>query len=363
MADAINRPNPTAAASGAETFADRERRNPYFRWLMHLGLPAAASLIMHAALLVFLAVRTWQVFATNAVGEYGATVVSSDPLAGAFQWTGADALPQPDEVPADALNALKDLSDVGDFSLRDLTRMESASGAGDSQGDSFGIGEGRLSLHGVGGGAGESGTGGFGSGVGGGGRGVGTVGMWGKTVAANRIAYVVDFSGSIIVAVDDLKRELKRSIGALKPSQAFNVLVFFGIPAGGQDQYKTESFAPKLVAAEDQARREFMQWLDRRSPMGGTEPLPAIRRALSMNPEAILFFSDGYFDESVVGEIKRANAKVNARICCYAFDELLLQQSDDLPPRMTDGARRLERIAQQNNGWTKIVTGADIRRR
>ncbi|TWT44021.1 hypothetical protein RAS1_04270 [Phycisphaerae bacterium RAS1] len=363
MAGTIDKPGAAGRAVAAETFADRERRNPYFRWLVHLGLPAAASLVVHSVLLVLLAVRTWQVLSATPAGEYGATVVSGDPLAGAFQWSGADALPQPDDVPPDALDALRDLSDVGDFSLRDLTQMESSSGAGASEGDSFGIGEGRLSLHGVGAGAGESGTGGFGSGVGGGGRGVGTAGMWGKTIAANRIAYVVDFSGSIIVAVDDLKRELKRSIAGLRASQTFNVIVFFSLATGQQDQYKTESFAPKLVPAEDDARRDFIQWLDRKSPMGGTEPLPALRRAISMNPEAILFFSDGYFDEAVVGEVKRANARANARIFCYVFDELLLQQSDDLPPRMTDGARRLERIAQQNNGWIKIVTGSDIRRR
>jgi hypothetical protein len=96
--------------------------------------------------------------------------------------------------------------------------------------------------------------------------------------------------------------------------------------------------------------------------MGSTEPLAAVRRALAGKPDAIFFFSDGYFDESVVEEILRANRSVKARIHCLVFDELLLQDTSGLP-HLTDGARRMQRIADASGGKLKIVTASDLKRR
>ena len=53
--------------------------------------------------------------------------------------------------------------------------------------------------------------------------------------------------------------------------------------------------------------------------------------------------------------------EARAQIHCLVFDELLLQNTSGLP-QMTDGARRMKRIADQNGGKTKIVTGADLGR-
>ena len=96
--------------------------------------------------------------------------------------------------------------------------------------------------------------------------------------------------------------------------------------------------------------------------MGETEPLQAIQRALALQPEAIFFFSDGYFDDAIVDEIARANRPSQTRIFCLVFDELLLQDTSGLPRRETEGVRRLKRVAEGNRGQIKIVTGKDLAR-
>ncbi len=66
------------------------------------------------------------------------------------------------------------------------------------------------------------------------------------------------------------------------------------------------------------------------------------------------------FPGGVWDQIRKANERVRAKIWCFVFDDILLQDNTGLTPRKTDGARRLERIANQNNGFFKIVTGSDL---
>lgn len=343
-----------------EAAPDRERRNPFYRWLMHLGLPLVLSVVIHVGVFTGAALKTFAVLvrAEITVEDYEAGLVESpeDRLDEAFQWAEEVTLDTPDEDQLDEL-------DLSDFSRVDTFDESALSDAGDDlgagEGEGLGLGEGRFSMLGIGSGAAEAGEGGFGSGMGGRGGRLGQAGVWGVRVQANRIVYVVDFSGSIIVAVDDLKRELKRSISDLKPSQSFNVIVFYSEGTGSSGRFKSDSFESQLQPATAETRRRFYEWLDRKSPRGETEPLQSMKRALAMRPEAVFFFSDGYFDDSVVDEVSRANRAARARIICFVFDEILLGDMSGLP-RETDGARRLRRIAEENRGVAKIVTGKDL---
>ena len=362
--DPTRLPGASAPAVVVETPVDREVRNPFFRYLMHLGLPVTVSVIVHVGLLGFLGLKTFDVLTRSLpeVGEYEASLTESlaDQMKDALRWADTNVLDAPDDMtPEESLESLTALQDLTDFDVRDLDAADIGGGGGDGSG--LGIGDGALTLLGTGSGSGEAGSGGFGSGLGGGGARIGMAGIWDLTIRANKIAYVVDFSGSIIVAVDDLKRELKRSIGRLKPSQSFNVVVFYSSGGGLDERVQTESFKSKLEPADEPIRREFFEWIDRKAPRGRTEPLGAMRRALALKPEAVFFFSDGYFDDSVVDEINRANNSARARIYCLVFDELLLQDTSGLP-RQTDGSRRLTQIAKDNGGKVKIVTGEDLAR-
>jgi hypothetical protein len=348
--------NPITAA-----LADREARNPHLRWLLHLGLPLAVSVLVHLGLMAFLALKTFSALTQPGIefGSWQGTVVEAPNPASAFQW-GDVSLPRPPtELPdAAALDSLTALPALSDSSLRALDRPDQG---GTAPGTGLGLGEGSLSLLGTGAGAGTPGTGGFGSGLGGGTQ-LGQAGIWDLRIRANKVVYVVDFSGSIVVAVDELKRELKRSIGRLTPAQSFDVILFFSSGGGQDEKVRTESFKPKLEPADEATRREFFTWIDRKAPMGVTEPLDAMRRALSLKPEAIFFFSDGYFQDSVVDEIERANHTSRTRIFAVVFDELLLQDTSGLPRRETEGTRRLRQIAEASGAQVKIVTGKDLAR-
>lgn len=347
-----------------DTVVDRELRNPFYRYLMHLGLPITLSIVIHVVALILAGFYGFAVITRDAieVGDYNASLTESlaDRMKDAFQWNNLNLLETPDESEEEAsFEQLMNPLDVPDLTLSDL--RDPGTGAGEGSG--LGIGDGTLSLLGTGSGATEAGRGGFGQGLGGGGARIGTAGIWDLTIRANTIAYVVDFSGSILVAVDDLKRELKKSIGRLKSTQSFNVIIFYSSGGGRDERVKTETFKTKLEPAIEVTRREFFTWIDRKAPRGRTEPLGAMKRALSLSPEAVFFFSDGYFDDTVVGEINRANRRARAKIFCLVFDDQLLGDTSGLAPRETDGSRRLRRIAEANRGQVKIVTGKDLRRR
>lgn len=338
-----------------ESLADREARNPTLRWLLHFGMPMGASFAIHLILFVILAATGWAVAqrANVDVGEYEAGITEGlgDKLAEGFKWPGEEEIKTP-ETDLSKLDSLADLTDLTNLDSRDMNADQ-----GLNEDSSLGFGEGRGDILGLGTGAGEAGTGGFGGGLGSGRRaGGGAVGLWGEQFVANKVAYVIDFSGSIIVAHEDLVRELKKSVSSLKAFQSFNAYVFFSTPAG---KNVTDQFAPGLQAATPDAKRAFFSWIDKQIPQGGTEPLAALLRAIKIEPDVVIFLSDGYFDEPIVEEIAKANRRVKARFLCFVFDEILLRDVGG-KPRETDGAKRLQRIARDSNGKTKIVTGADL---
>lgn len=329
-------------------------------YLRSMGLPMGISALIHLVVIGLLGLHTWRVLSADPDGEYE---IGLRPLprlpAGTFIWPGP-ATAQPSDP--------ENIRPVPEFEvppLQPLRGMESrdpqASDLADDTGG-FGLGEsGRSGLLGLGGGAGEGGGAGLGEGFGQG-SGIGHASIWDLRVSGNRFAYVIDFSGSIVVVVDELKRELKRSIGQLRSGQMFNVILFYSTLADRRERFATESFAPDLQPASVEVKRRVFEWLDRKAPMGSTDPLPAMKRALALAPQAIFFFSDGYFDDKVVEEIARANRTVQAQIHCVVFDEILLANVSGAA-QMSDGARRLKRIAEASGGKFKIVTGADLKRR
>ncbi len=354
---------PVAAADApGETLADREARVAALRWTLHIGLPLAISLVLHIVVITVLGWKTFDVAGRPraAVGEYEATLTErfEDRFDEALDWSVSDMLPVPSDAPEvaepDESGALDELA-LSEFASEDAT----AGGLGLGAGEGLGLSDADLVLLGTGGGAGGAGTGGLGAGFGGGGGSVGQVGLWSLRVRADRVVYVVDFSGSIIVAVDDLKRELVRSVSRLAPGQLFDVIIFYSTGAGQDESLRTESFRPQLEPADERTRRAFFHWLADRVPRGRTEPLDAIQHALALGPDAIFFLSDGFFADRIVDDIERANRSVGARICCLVFDEILLQDTTGLP-RETEGVRRLKRIAEANGGKVKIVTGQDL---
>ncbi len=348
-------PGPVANPYGKhDTLPDREARNPYLRFVLHLGAPLSVSLVIHALVLSATGLVTFAAFTRpTGLAEYEAGIRPID-VSGEFRFGASEALttPAPDELSLDDLL----LTQVNPTDIRfDDVSPDASFNAGD-----LGIGAGTGGgLLGTGSGAGEAGTGGFGSGFGGRPT-MPTAGVWNLNVAANRVVYVVDFSGSIITVVEDLKRELKRSVGRLNRSQSFNVILFYG-----KGRSFTESFQADLTPATGDAKQRFISWIDERGPEGGTNPLPAVERALRQSPEAIFFFSDGLFDEELVDRITAANRRTEAQFVCLLFDDQVFADVSGLPQAINQQAQRLKRLAERNTGRAdsaafKIVTLQDL---
>lgn len=111
---------------------------------------------------------------------------------------------------------------------------------------------------------------------------------------ARRIVYVLDASGSMIASFQLVVQELERSLDALSPRQSFAVLVFPGAHGTPQDDEHWGMAPPKgkLIPATTTTKSEAIRWLDDSViPSGGSNPIPALREALKLDPDVVFLLS------------------------------------------------------------------------
>jgi Ca-activated chloride channel family protein len=110
-------------------------------------------------------------------------------------------------------------------------------------------------------------------------------------ITARDYVFIVDVSGSMsgfpLAVTKTLMRDL---IGNLNPSDSFNVLLFAGTSA---------LLAPEPLAANPENLQRAIAFIDRQQGGGGTELLPALRRALALpgaddRARSIVIATDGY---------------------------------------------------------------------
>lgn len=113
-------------------------------------------------------------------------------------------------------------------------------------------------------------------------------------VPPREYVFIVDVSGSMHGFPLDLSKKLLRDlIGGLRPSDRFNVLLF----AGG-----SELMAHQSLAANQENIGRAIQFIGRQQGGGGTELLPALRRALALPAtgqgvsRSFIVLTDGYVD-------------------------------------------------------------------
>ncbi len=158
---------------------------------------------------------------------------------------------------------------------------------------------------------------------------------------AYSIVYVVDRSGSMILTLEALKSELKRSIAQLEPMQKFHVIFF-----NAGDPLEIEP--AKLLWATLGNKRRAYRFIDSAVAEGRTAPGNAIYRALALTPELVYFLTDGDFDPEVVQQISRWNAGgVRINTIAYTSDR---------------GGALLGRIAAQNGGVYRFVSEDQLMR-
>ena len=112
-----------------------------------------------------------------------------------------------------------------------------------------------------------------------------------ETITPREYIFIVDVSGSMHGFPLNVSKELMRNlIGDLKPKERFNILLF----AGGSNL-----FSEKSVAANEENISRAIAFIDKQSGGGGTELLPALKRAMSLPipdnfSRSFVIATDGY---------------------------------------------------------------------
>jgi hypothetical protein len=160
------------------------------------------------------------------------------------------------------------------------------------------------------------------------------------------VVYVCDASGSMVTRFDDLRGEIRRALGGLRPSQSFNVIFFRG------EQAMAASPA-RLLINTGQNRAKTGRFLEDVAPAGETNPIPALEMAFRQQPRMIWLLTDGDFpdNQAVLDFIRKHNTR-KVIINTVAF--------------VTPGdsyERVLRTIAQENGGIFRFVKDSDLQGR
>ncbi len=130
----------------------------------------------------------------------------------------------------------------------------------------------------------------------------------GTTGTGRRICFVVDCSGSMVIALDYVKQELNKAVKRLKPDQYFHIIFF----AGGEP---IEMPGGKLVRASAPSRRKAVPFIEQGKLSRVDNPTAAwqaVTKALNRTfeiktidgsgVELIYLFTDGKFDHNKVNQ-------------------------------------------------------------
>jgi hypothetical protein len=130
-----------------------------------------------------------------------------------------------------------------------------------------------------------------------------SVDFFGGPLAAGRICFVTDCSGSMFGRMGLVRDQLRQAIENLAPNQFFSVLFF------REGQTLLESGSGSLVRAGAASKRKAIDLVESIRPGGATAALPALRRAMELQTpggqkaELIYFLTDG-FDLDEAGAVR-----------------------------------------------------------
>jgi len=157
---------------------------------------------------------------------------------------------------------------------------------------------------------------------------------------AKKTVYIIDRSGSMTDSIDFVKYELKRSIRGLDDSQEFHIIFYSSGPP-------VEMPTQRLVSATDRNKQLAFEFINGILPQGETDPSKALERAFSCQPDVIYLLTDGEFNKTLVGFVKRLNVGGKVTVHTIGF----LYQT---------GEQVLKQIANDNNGTYKFVSEKDL---
>lgn len=165
---------------------------------------------------------------------------------------------------------------------------------------------------------------------------------------AHHVVYVIDRSGSMIANFDDIRREALLSIGRLKESQDFHVILF-------ADSRAIELGAGKLLPPTQGNKIKAAEFLASAKAAQGSDPIPALRKAFDSLDKAsaapgklIYLLTDGDFpdNEKVLAMIRQRNKDGAVHINTYFYGD----------PSDSISRDTLRRIALDNGGVFRSLT-------
>jgi len=166
--------------------------------------------------------------------------------------------------------------------------------------------------------------------------------FFGQAGNAYKVVYVVDVSASLWIYIDEIAREMKRSIRDLVPTQRFHIVL-------ARPQRVEELSSRRLVPAIRRYKEEagaFLETITGRMEPGKADPVEAMRRAFAVEPELIYFLSDGDYrdvEQALEQTLRQLNADKAVKITVIGFGP---------SPR---ARALLERIARNHGGHFRAV--------
>ncbi len=173
--------------------------------------------------------------------------------------------------------------------------------------------------------------------------------FFGAKAQAKNVIYLTDRSGSMIDTFDQVKLEMLRSIGRLRPTQRFRVLLMADGPPKGFPRVK----ASTTTTARRDNKISAGKFIDSALAEGMTDPLPALKDAFATakaadGPTVIFLLTDGVFNDNdrVLAEVAQAKLPQSVVIHTILFG--------NQPP---EAVEVMKKIAKQTGGEYRFVEG------
>jgi hypothetical protein len=177
-------------------------------------------------------------------------------------------------------------------------------------------------------------------------------------VAAKRIVYVVDASGSMLLHLSIVLEELERSLRTLHPTQEFGIIFF------QQNDAIAVPPARSLVSATARNISKAMNWTitsGKVIPSGGSNPIRAMKKAMTLKPDVIYLLSENITGagryEVPAAELLQSLDKLNPIDSRNGVRQV---QINCIQYLTQDPMRTMQRIAEihgGNDGYTFIERG------
>jgi hypothetical protein len=318
----------SAAVSPVRPLPPRSQRDAAPARLARAALPAwLFSLLLHAGLLVSLGTITWTVHRAAPERDFsvGIMVRHNTPQGELFQ-AEDKTYPAPEKAAAAPLSFVPDAAPSGPAeSLPQLPALDlSTIGISGSMpghlGDLTALPQGTAATSAL-----------------------ASTQFFGAQAWGTKFVYVIDRSGSMSEhdALGTAKRELLASLSKLPPTAEFQIIVYNLKP----EVMPSGPGRARLVVASDASKRAAQHFLDTIAADSGTEHLPAVKLALGLNPDVILFLTDA--DDMTARDVKELSESNKNRTKIHTIEFG--------PGPNLDSRTALRELAEENGGTYRYV--------